>query len=166
MRPCGRYELLVYRRAEHPKAHLAGFGGWMHTDGYAGFGKLARAGPVREVACLAHVRRKFFDVHAARVSAIAAEALERIAALYAIEKEARGQPPDRRVVIRGAKAGPRLDDLERWLQTAKTPLAAAIRYALTRLKRLRPYLEHGFLEIDNNPAERAMSGRFASECAT
>ena len=121
MRPCGRYELLVYRRAEHPKAHLAGFGGWMHTDGYAGFGKLARAGPVREVACLAHVRRKFFDVHAARGSAIAAEALERIAALYAIEKEARGQPPDRRVAIRGAKAGPRLDDLERWLQTAKNP---------------------------------------------
>ena len=135
----------------------------MHTDGYAGFGKLARAGPVREVACRAHVRRKFFDVHAARGSAIAAEALECIAALYAIEKDARGQPPDRRVAIRGAKAGPRLDDLERWLQTAKTPLAAAIRYALTRLKRLRPYLEHGFLEIDNNPAERAMSGRFASE---
>ena len=69
--------------------------------------------------CLAHVRRKFFDVHAARGSAIAAEALERIAALYAIEKEARGQPPDRRVAIRGAKAGPRLDDLERWLQTVK-----------------------------------------------
>ena len=100
----------------------------------------------------------FFDVHAAQGSAIAAEALERIAALYAVEKEARGQPPDRRVAIRGAKAGPRLDELERWLQTqlprvsAKTPLAAAIRYALTRLKRLRPYLEHGFLEIDNNPA--------------
>ena len=105
---------------------------------------------------------EFFDVHAAQGSAIAAEALERIAALYAVEKEARGQPPDRRVAIRGAKAGPRLDDLERWLQTqlprvsAKTPLAAAIRYALTRLKRLRPYLEHGFLEIDNNPAERAI----------
>ena len=134
----------------------------MHTDGYAGFSKLARAGPVREVACLAHVRRKFFDVHAAEGSTTAAEALERIAAPYAIEKEVRGQPPDRRVAIRGVKAGPRLDDLEHWLQTqlprvsAKTPLAVAIRYALTRLKRLRPYLEHGFPEIDNNPAERAM----------
>ena len=156
--PAAWYRFSADRKAEHPKAHLTGFGGWMHSDGYAGFGKLARAGPVREVACLAHVRRKFFDVHAAQGSAIAAEALERIAALYAVEKEARGQPPDRRVAIRGAKAGPRLDDLERWLQTqlprvsAKTPLAAAIRYALTRLKRLRPYLEHGFLEIDNNPA--------------
>ena len=130
----------------------------MHSDGYAGFGKLARAGPIREVACLAHVRRKFFDVHAAQGSAIAAEALERIAALYAVEKEARGQPPERRVAIRRASGAPRLDDLERWLQSqlpkisAKTPLAAAIRYALTRLKRLQPYLEHGFLEIDNNPA--------------
>ena len=156
--PAAWYRFSADRKAEHPKAHLTGFGGWMHSDGYAGFGKLARAGPVREVACLAHVRRKFFDVHAAQGSAIAAEALERIAALYAVEKEARGQPPDRRVAIRGAKAGPRLDDLERWLQTqlprvsAKTPLAAAIRYALTRLKRLRPYLEHGFLEIDNNAA--------------
>ncbi len=156
------YRFSADRKAEHPEAHLAGFAGWMHSDGYAGFGKLARAGPVREVACLAHVRRKFFDVHAAQGSAIAAEALERIAALYAIEKEARGQPPDRRVAIRRARAAPRINELERWLQTqlprisAKTPLAAAIRYALTRLKRLRPYIEHGFLEIDNNPAERAI----------
>ena len=150
------------RKAAHPKDHLEGFAGWMHSDGYAGFGALARAGPVREVACLAHVRRKFFDVHAAQGSAIAAEALERIAALYAIEKEVRSQPPERRAASRRASAAPRLDELERWLQaqlpkiSAKTPLAAAIRYALTRMKRLRPYLEHGFLEIDNNPAERAM----------
>ena len=105
-------------------------------------------------------------VHAAQGSAIAAEALERIAALYAIEKEARGQPPDRRVAIRGAKAGPRLDELERWLQTqlprvsVKTPLAAAIRYALTRLKRLRPYLEHGFLETDTDVVEQPLSQIF------
>ena len=160
--PAAWYRFSADRKAAHPKSHLAGYAGWMHSDGYAGFGALARAGPVREVACLAHVRRKFFDVHAAQGSAIAAEALEWIAALYAIEKEARGQPPERRVAIRRAGAAPHLDEFERWLQTqlprisAKTPLAAAIRHALTRLKRLRPYVEHGFLEIDNNPAERAM----------
>ena len=160
--PAAWYRFSADRKAEHPKAHLADFAGWMHSDGYAGFGALARAGPVREVACLAHVRRKFFDVHVAQGSAIAAEALERIAALYAIEKEARGQPPERRAAIRRAGAAPRLDELERWLQaqlpkiSAKTPLAAAIRYALTRMKRLRPYIDNGFLEIDNNPAERAM----------
>ena len=140
--PAAWYRFSADRKAEHPKAHLTGFGGWMHSDGYAGFGKLARAGPVREVACLAHVRRKFFDVHAAQGSAIAAEALERIAALYAVEKEARGQPPDRRVAIRGAKAGPRLDDLERWLQTqlprvsAAGGKAAAIAYTLIETAKL------------------------------
>ena len=66
------------------------------------------------------------------------------------------------MAVRRAEVAPRLDELERWLQSqlprisAKTPLAAAIRHALTRLKHLRPYIEHGFLEIDNNPAERAM----------
>ena len=160
--PAAWYRFSADRKAAHPGSHLAGFAGWMHSDGYAGFGALARAGPVREVACLAHVRRKFFDVHAAQGSAIAAEALERIAALYAIEKGVRGQPPGRRAAIRHAQAAPRLDELERWLQSqlprisAKTPLAVAIRHALTRMRRLRPYIEHGFLEIDNNPAERAM----------
>ena len=160
--PAAWYRFSSDRKAAHPKEHLAGFTGWMHSDGYAGFGALARAGPVCEVACLAHVRRKFFDVHTAHGSAIAAEALERIAALYAVEKEARGQPAERRAAMRRIRAAPRLDDLERWLHvqlpkiSAKTPLAAAIRHALSRLKHLRPYLEHGFLEIDNNPVERAM----------
>jgi len=77
-------------------------------------------------------------------------------------KEAHGQPPESRVDIRRPKASPRLVELDCWLQaqlpkiSAKTPLPAAIRHALTRTKRLRPYIEHGFLEIDNNLAERAM----------
>ena len=75
--PAAWYRFSADRKATHPKEHLAGFSGWMHSDGYAGFGALARAGPIREVACLAHIRRKFFDVHAAHGSAIAAEALER-----------------------------------------------------------------------------------------
>ena len=106
--------------------------------------------------------RKFFDVQAAQSSAIATEALQRIAALYAVEDELRGQPPPRRAAARGDRAKPLFDDLERWLRTqlprlsAKTPRAAAIRYALARLKRLRPYLAHGFLEVDNNAAERAL----------
>ena len=82
--------------------------------------------------------------------------------LYAVEKKARGQPPDIRHAIRQDKAKPILDDLEKWLHlqlpkiSGKTPLAGAIRYALTRIKRLRPYLDHGFLELDNNTAERSM----------
>ena len=62
----------------------------MHADGYSGFNDLYRSGDIREVACMAHIRRKFVDVHKAQGSAIAEEAIKRIAGLYAIEKEARG----------------------------------------------------------------------------
>ncbi len=160
--PAAWYQFSADRKADRPRDHLKTFEGWMHADGYAGFEELYRSGRVREVACMAHVRRKFVDVQQSQGSAIAEEAIRRIARLYAVEKEARGQPPDERVRIRQTKARPILDELGAWLAaqlariSGKTPLAGAIRYAITRLKRLRPYLEHGVLEIDNNTAERAM----------
>jgi transposase len=131
-------------------------------DFYAGFEALYRSGDISEVACMAHIRRKFADAHKDQGSAIADEAIRRIAGLYAVEKAARGLPPDKRVEIREAEARPVFDGLEAWLAaqlpsiSGKSPLAAAIRYALTRMARLRPYLENGILEIDNNCAERAM----------
>jgi transposase len=160
--PAAWYRFSTDRKAERPREHLKGFRGWMHADGYAGFEELYRSGRVREVACMAHVRRKFVDVQQSQGSAIAGEAINRIAALYAVEKEVRGKPPDERARIRQAKARPLLDDLEAWLPaqltriSGKTPLAGAIRYAITRLKRLRSYLDNGKLELDNNTAERAM----------
>jgi transposase len=134
----------------------------MHADGYAGFDDLYRSGTTREVACMAHVRRKFVDIYRSQGSPIAEDAIGRIAQLYAVEKEARSAPPDRRTELRKAHAAPVFDDLERWLAmqlttiSGKSPLAAAIRYALTRMERLRPYLDHGILELDNNAAERGM----------
>ncbi len=131
----------------------------MHADGYAGFEDIYRSCDIHEVACMAHVRRKFVDVHRAQEAAIADEAIRRIAQFYAVEKAARGSPPDRRVEIRQAKAAPNVDELESWLHdqlptiSSKSPLAMAIRYGLTRL---RPNLDHGFLELDNNAAERAI----------
>ena len=107
-------------------------------------------------------QRKFVDVHKAQGSAIADEAIRRIAELYAVEKMARGLPPEKRAEIRQAEAKPAFDSLEAWLNgqlpgiSGKSPLAAATRYALTRMARMRPYLDHGILEIDNNTAERAM----------
>jgi hypothetical protein len=62
-------------------------------DGFAGFEDLYRSGAVREVAGMAHVRRKFVDVHRSQASPIAEEATSRIAQLYAVEKRARGSPP-------------------------------------------------------------------------
>jgi transposase len=156
------YQFSPDRKGVRPRQHLANYQGWMHADGYAGFEDLYRSGRIHEVACMAHIRRKFVDVYKSQGSAIAEEAIKRIAVLYGIEKDARGQPPDERAKIRQEKAKPVLDDLQAWLNaqlpkiSAKTPLAGAIRYALTRMKRLRPYLENGFLELDNNTAERSM----------
>src|SRR4051812_8321918 len=134
----------------------------MHADGYAGFNELYRAGSVREVACLAHIRRKFVDVFQSEGSAIVEEALQRIAGLYAVEKEGRGRPPEERVRLRQARAKSILDELETWLHaqlpriSSKSELAKAIRYALARMRKLRPYLDQGCLEADNNGAERAL----------
>jgi len=111
---------------------------------------------------MAHIRRKFVDVFKSQGSTIAEEAIKRIASLYAVEQQARGLSPDERVPLRQAHARPILDDLEVWLQaqlpkiSGKSELAKAIRYGLTRMKKLRPYLDHGFLEADNNSAERSM----------
>ena len=160
--PAAFYRFSRDRKGEQPTEHLKDYSGWMHADGYSGFNELYRSGRVREVACLAHIRRKFVDVFKSQGSAIAEEAIKRIASLYAIEQQARGLPPDERVRLRQAHARPILDDLESWLQaqlpkiSGKSELAKAIRYGLTRMKKLRPYLDHGFLEADNNSAERSM----------
>ena len=87
----------------------------MHADGYAGFEDLYRSDDIREVACMAHVRRKFVDVHKAQGSAIADEAIRRIAELYAVEKVAQGLAPNKRAEIRQAEARPVFDSLEAWL---------------------------------------------------
>lgn len=134
----------------------------MHADGYSGFNELYRSGDVWEVACMAHIRRKFVDVFQSEGSTIAEESIKRIAGLYAVEKEARGRMPEERLHIRRHRAVAIFDELETWLGTqlrkipGKSELAKAIRYALNRLPRLRPYLDHGCLEIDNNCCERSM----------
>jgi hypothetical protein len=104
--PAAWYRFSGDRKGQHPKDHLARFRGWMHADGYAGFEDLYRSGAIREVACMAHVRRKFIDIHRSQASPIAEEAIGRIAKLHAVEKDARGSPPDRRAELRRAHAAP------------------------------------------------------------
>jgi len=109
-----------------------------------------------------HVRRKFFDVHAATQSALAHEALQRIAALYAIEDDIRGKPPEIRLRVRQAHSAPLLADLRSWFEqtlgriSGKSDLAGAIRYALSRWDALTLVLRDGRACLDNNAAERAM----------
>ena len=161
--PVMRYRYTADRRGEYLRAHLTGFRGVLHTDGYAGFGGLYEGGRVVEAACWAHVRRKFHDIHAAAgTSPLAREALERIDKLYATEERINGKSPDQRLQIRQSEAAPLLDDLKVWLETTRTRLssrsdiASAIRYALSRWAALVHYVEDGTIAIDNNPVEQAM----------
>lgn len=150
------------RKGERPESHLKNFTGILHADAYAGFDRLYEAGRITEAACWAHVRRKFFDIHESNGSPVAAEALARIRALYEIEEAIRGRPPGERCAARQARAGPRLDELKAWLEatlakvSAKSALAVAIRYALSRWTALVRYCDDGHIEIDNNAAERAL----------
>jgi len=150
------------RRGEHPRQHLRRFSGTLQADAYAGFHHLYEGGQIREAACWAHVRRKFYDLQVAHASPLAAEALKRIAELYAIEADIRGRPPEERLQARTTRARPLLDSLHQWLQATlamvskKSEIAAAIRYALGRWRALLRYSEDGHIEIDNNAAERAL----------
>ncbi len=107
-------------------------------------------------------RRKFYDFHQATGSPIAAEALRRIAELYAIEKRIRGQPAEKRQRARKADQLPLIEAMKPWLedQLRRVPprsgLANAIRYALARWPALCRFLEDGRIELDNNPVERAI----------
>jgi transposase len=150
------------RKSEHPANHLANFHGTLQADAFAGFNRLYETGSVVEAACWAHVRRKFHDLYEAHASPIAKEALERIAALYGIEKEIRGRPPDERQQIRNARARPLLDSMHAWMKVSlsklskKSDVTLAIHYALGRWTQLLRYCTDGLLEIDNNAAERAL----------
>lgn len=111
---------------------------------------------------MVHVHREFVKIYDSFKLPVAKEAIDRIAKLYGIEKLARGKTPAERVAIRQEQAKPIFDDLEAWLMeqlakiSGKSPLAKAIRYALTRMPKARVYLDHGVLELDNNTAERAI----------
>src|SRR5471032_1879714 len=152
------------RKGIHPQTHLAGFGGVLQADAYAGFNALYENGAIKEVACWAHARRKFYDLHEARPSALTTEALRRIAELYVIEADIRGKPSDERRQARQTRAKPLLDNLERWLRAAleklsrKSDTSAAILYSLNLWPALTRYCDDGAIEIDNSAAERALRG--------
>jgi transposase len=165
--PAAWYRYSPNRKGEHPQDHLKDYSGILQADAYGGYGKIYATGHVDEAACWAHARRPFWEMHEnqGRVAgSIAEQALQRIAALYAIEAQIRGQPPDVRRRERQARAGPLLEDLRAWLTSmvgrvsAKSELAKAIGYSLTRWRALTRYRDDGRIEIDNNAAEHALRG--------
>jgi transposase len=152
------------RKGEHPQRHLAHYRGILQADAYGGYQAIYSTGQVVEAACWAHARRKFYELHQARLSMVTAEALRRIGQLYAIEARIRGKPPDERCRIRQAESRPLLDALQAWLRSTmetlsrKSDTTAAILYALNRWQALVRYCVDGTIEIDNSAAERALRG--------
>lgn len=160
--PAVWYQFSTSRGAEHPTKHLKPYKGYAHADAYSGYNDAYRTGGVKEMACMAHVRRAFYSLYESLELPVAGEAVLRIGKLYDVETQARGLSPAERAALRQEYAKPIFDELEIWLKeqlgiiSGKTPLAKAIRYALGRMPKARVYLDNGFLEIDNNTAERAV----------
>jgi transposase len=167
--PAAFYMYSPDRKGEHAATLLGSCRGFLHADGYGGFERLyERVDPdtgenlLREVACWAHARRHLYDVYVATGSEAAREALERIAELFAIEAEIRGQQPELRRDVRQRKTAPLLDALRIFLTSTlagisgKSALAKATRYALSRWEALCRFTEDGRLEMENNAAERAI----------
>ena len=117
---------------------------------------------VTEVACWAHVRRKFHDIHKATGSPVARQALEQIGALFAVERDIKGRPPDERAAVRARCTRTLIDELGAWVDatlpklSGRSELAGAMRYARARWPSLTRYINDGRLEVSNNAVENAI----------
>jgi transposase len=168
------------RRGEHPRVHLAAWSGILQADAYGGYGELYRddraPGPVLEAACFAHARRKFFELadvegaarkksrgeRAGMIYPIALEAVQRIDALFDIERAVNGCSAAERLAVRQELSTPLIAELHAWLtaQLAKLSrnhdLAKAINYMLRRWAAFTRFLDDGHICLTNNAAERAL----------
>jgi hypothetical protein len=164
--PAVVYTYAPGRGHQHGHALLGGYRGILQCDGYAAYKKLANPAcghdsPVLAF-CWSPVRRGFYDLAKGGNAPIANEALERIAALYCIEADIRGESPDTRHAQRRARSGPLVGELRTWLEVrhaklfARGPTAEAIGYALNHWDGLVRFLDDGRIEIDTNAVERSM----------
>ncbi len=164
--PIVLFDFQSSRAGKHAQAFLADYRGALVVDDYAGYKRLFEETEVRpanaEIACLAHARRKFFDLQAANQSTLAAEALTRIQAIYAIERDAKEMAPEVRLAYRSEHSLPKINALFEWLKTERkrvnpnTGSAKAMDYCLKREGSFRTYLIDGRYPIDNNAVENAI----------
>lgn len=161
--PYSVYDFTESRARDGPASFLRGFEGYLHADAYGGYDQiyLGSNDAIREVACWAHARRKFFDAkHSSPRDAH--QILEWIRQLYDVEERARELLVDARREIRVAEAmpvldriGARLAELEK-RALPKSVLSKAVSYASNQWQALRRYAEDGRLSIDNNVSERTL----------
>lgn len=149
------------RHGVHARDFLAGWQGHLMVDDYAGYKALFTQG-VTELGCMAHARRKFFDLFAANQSPVAAEALRRIGELYQVERQAAALDAAGRLPLRQQEAVPKLESLRKWLLETRITIAdgsataKALEYSIKRWPALARYADSGVFPIDNNPVENAI----------
>ncbi len=160
---CTIYEYTPTRAAIWPSKFLSGFSGYLQADAYSGYNEVIARENITEVACMAHARRYFFDVaKAAKGESIAHDVLSQISELYQVESFCRDMPAFQRYRYRKKHSKPILKRLYRWLKStiktlmSNTPISKAVNYMLNHWRALCNFLSNGYLDIDNNKAERAM----------
>ena len=163
--PMVAYRFEESRSGDCAARHLGDYRGILQCDGYAGYRKIAggaHSNGMRLAGCWAHLRRKFFDLHANGESVVATATVNEMRQLWAIEDEVRGQPSQARLAARRAASVAVVQSLfdvwERELPriSGKSKLAEAIRYARSHRAALELFLEDGRAEIDSNIVERAI----------
>jgi transposase len=163
--PAVAYTYAPGRGAVHALKLLDRYRGVVQCDGYVAYKTVAngtRAEAITLAFCWAHLRRRFYDIAKSGPAPIASEALERIAALYAIEKTIRGRSADERRAARQERSKPLVLALKAWFEqqlarlSAKTTLAEDIRYALNHWDGLTRFLDDGRIELDTNIVERSI----------
>ncbi len=156
------YDFAESRSGSNARRFLADYGGALVVDDYAGYKHLFQSTPMREIGCWAHARRKFFELHEANKSTLAAEALTRIGAFYEIEREAKDMTNDERHTHRDQHARPKVEAVFAWLESLRQAInsgsatAKAVDYLLRRKAAFVAYLDDGRFPIDNNAIENAI----------
>jgi len=155
------FDYQLSRSGRHVQDFLRDWRGHLMVDDYAGYKALFQTG-VTELACLAHARRKFFEINAANPHPLAQAALTRIAELYAIEQQARDWDAAARAELRQRESQPKLAAMHDWLIGCRltvadnSGMARALDYSLKRWPAIQRYAEDGLRPIDNNPVENAI----------
>ena len=153
------YDFCESRAGVHAREFLGDWQGTLVCDDYAGYKEGFKPGRIIEAGCLAHARRKFFDLHAANKSQIAEFALEQFGKIYKIERQVKDLEAEERRTIRQQQTKPVLDALREWmlLQRQKVPgnsaTAKALDYSLNRWTALTRFVDDGQLPVDNNWVE-------------
>ena len=156
------------RSGMHPAQHLAGYGGILQADAYAGFNDLyaseRKPDPIVEALCWAHGRRKLFELAEVAHAPLAIEAVRRIDAIFDVERGINGLPPSQRLAVRREQVVPLVTSLESWMRAARSKMsrhadvAKSMDYMLKRWDAFSRFLDDGRICLTNNAAERALRG--------